>query len=214
MTPTMTADARTDLIAGAATDMERETLDRSLPPAATIKLMSIYGAFRCKLESPEEVIDSHHGKYTVPGTGYMLVFANHRAELPAERWEQLFNHRDQPVQRGWCGREDEWTGRAPVTSGPRITHGAITANVQRENQLPYVGWDQATGRQAIEWIQAGKVPDLAHAEAYEYAHQGRKMVIRALMEARIATLGGPPEEPEEIAPSASATVPGNAGGDL
>lgn len=153
--------------------------------APTVKLMARYEKFRLQLEPPEEVVDPRHGKYRVPGTGKTIKFNNYRAEIPAELLEAVENHPQRPMQRGVVGLAEAWTSLAPSAGGPQIVTGALATAVARSNQEPMPGWDGATGRDIIDWIEGGQVPDLDAAEVYEKAHQRRKMVIRALVDAQL-----------------------------
>lgn len=170
--------------------------DPEAPVASgTIKLMSRYEKYGVRLESPEEIIDARHGKYRVPGTGKKIRFQNYRAEIPADWWPLLEAHPERLVQRGIVGLAERWTGLHPDAAGVQIHVGAQHAGVQRVNQAPREGWDDATGREIVGWIEDGLVPDLAHAEEYEWAHRRRKMVVRAIVDARLGD-GPAPAEPE------------------
>lgn len=160
---------------------------------AKIKLMSRYEKHGVRLESPEEIIDARHGKYQVPGTGKWIRFQNYRAEIPAEWWPLLESHSEQLLQRGVVGLAEGWTGLHPQSAGVQIHTGAVTGGVQEINRAPFEGWDAANGRELVAAIEEGKVPDLAHAEAYEWAHKRRKMVVRALVDARFGDEPAPPE---------------------
>lgn len=176
-------------------------------PAETVELISLVASeHQIKLEPVEEVIDAHHGKRMIPGTGKTIRFKSGRASVPAEWVGLLERHPDQFMQRKLVGPSAEMTAMPGRYEGPTVVSGAQAT--RSTGQPPVEGWDEATTRQVGEWLAAKTVRDPEAALSYELSHRRRKMVVRAITEALLGDDPQPGDDTEPIAATFSAPIPG------
>lgn len=172
-----------------------------------VELISLVASeHQIKLERVEEVIDAHHGKRMIPGTGKTIRFKAGRASVPAEWVGYLERHPDQFMQRKLVGPVDQMTALPGRYSQTQVVSGAQAT--RNTGKAPVEGWDEATGKQIGEWLSSKVVRDPEAALSYELAHRRRKMVVRAITEALLGDdPSDTPADPEPIAASFSAPFP-------
>lgn len=131
------------------------------------------------LRGSVEATDVNGSKRIVNGP-VKIVFRDGRAQLAEEHMDLL---RAATAFTGDGGEKLVWLAEDLVVSdinGPRVVVGAVGAPGVKRSIAPKEGWDAATAKQVVEWVQDGIVHDLEAAWAWEMAGGRRKTVVTAI----------------------------------